>query len=402
MSGKFAKKTARPPLSGRTRFLLILNAAFVLLAALFGAKLSQATHRLITQSAAEVWRGDSDMRFAQVSCFLPADQTKTEADIQSFHQTLDAEMVTASLTAPEGGSLYDDAWSGKATLSIEGKRGSVSVKTLGVGGDFFLFHPLVLRSGSYLTAKDFMQDRVVLDEELAWSLFGSYDVAGQTVTIGGRPYPVAGVVHRESDSATKKAYQDGPGMFMSYGALNAIQKTGIDCYEIVMPNVVSGFARQLVSEKFAGIASAGDTSGGTTSSAGTGTGSTAGTGTGTAAAAAVAQPTASTAQAVVVENSSRFSLGNLLKVQRNFGVRSMNENGILYPYWENAARLTEDYAALWLLLLSLSCICPIVCAVILIVRYVKKGVSYAQEVIPEKIEEKVEEEKEKHYTRTGI
>jgi len=402
MSGKYAKKNRLRPLSGKTRFLLILNAAFLLLAAFFGAKLSQATHRLITQSAAEVWRGDSDMRFAQVSCFLPADQTKTESDIQSFHQTLDAEMVTASLTAPEGGSLYDDAWSGKATLSIDGQRGSVSVKTLGVGGDFFLFHPLVLRSGAYLSAKDFMQDRVVLDEELAWSLFGSYDVAGQTVTIGGRPYPVAGVVHRESDSATKKAYQDGPGMFMSYGALNAIQKTGIDCYEIVMPNVVSGFARQLVSEKFAGIASAGDTSGGTTSSAGTGTGSTAGTGTGTAAAAAVAQPTASTAQAVVVENSSRFSLGNLLKVQRNFGVRSMNENGILYPYWENAARLTEDYAALWLLLLSLSCICPIVCAVILIVRYVKKGVSYAQEVIPEKIEEKVEEEKEKHYTRTGI
>lgn len=397
MSGKFAKKTARPPLSGRTRFLLILNAAFVLLAALFGAKLSQATHRLITQSAAEVWRGDSDMRFAQVSCFLPADQTKTEADIQSFHQTLDAEMVTASLTAPEGGSLYDDAWSGKATLSIEGKRGSVSVKTLGVGGDFFLFHPLVLRSGSYLTAKDFMQDRVVLDEELAWSLFGSYDVAGQTVTIGGRPYPVAGVVHRESDSATKKAYQDGPGMFMSYGALNAIQKTGIDCYEIVMPNVVSGFASQLVSEKFAGIASAGDTSGGASGSTGT-----AGSGAAAAAAATSVPTTAGTAQPVVVENSSRFSLGNLLKVQRNFGVRSMNENGILYPYWENAARLTEDYAALWLLLLSLSCLCPLVCAVVLIVRYVKKGVRYAQEVIPEKIEEKVEEEKEKHYTRTGI
>ena len=105
------------------------------------------------------YQSSDNMRFAQVSCFLPADQTKTEADIQSFHQTLDAEMVTASLTAPEGGSLYDDAWSGKATLSIEGKRGSVSVKTLGVGGDFFLFHPLVLRSGSYLTAKDFMQPR---------------------------------------------------------------------------------------------------------------------------------------------------------------------------------------------------------------------------------------------------
>jgi len=405
MSGRFVKKSGRkkfvwkkPKLEkprGRTLFLLILNAVLLLGVLLSAVKLSQARNRLVTQSAAVAWRGGSDMRFAQVSCFLPADAGKTVSDIRSFEQTLDSEMVTASLTAPEGGSLYDDAWSCRATLSIEGGKGSTTVKTIGVGGDWFLFHPLELRSGSYITSDDYMQDRVVLDEELAWSLFGSYDVAGMSVTIGGRPYPIAGVVHRESDSATKKAYQDGPGMFMSYDALNAIAETKISCYEVVMPDVVTGFAYNIVSQKFAGIASS-DT--GTSS----GTGSSAATSATAAAAAAATAAAQSTPQAVVVENSSRFSFGNLVKVLGAFGERSMNENGILYPYWENAARLTEDYAALYLLLIFLFAACPAVCAVVLIVRYIKKGVDYAGEIIPEKLEEKIEQEKEKHYVQTGI
>jgi hypothetical protein len=38
-----------------------------------------------------------------------------------------------------------------------------------------------------------MHDRVVLDEEMAWKLFGAKDVSGLQVTIAGSPYLVAGV-----------------------------------------------------------------------------------------------------------------------------------------------------------------------------------------------------------------
>lgn len=120
-------------------------------------------------------------------------------------------MIDASLEAPEGGSLYQDAWSGTATsVAVSGPAGKSNVKTYGVGGDFFLFHPYTLLSGSYIAESDFAQDRVVLDENLAWQLFGSSDVAGMEVTIGERNYPVAGVVRLEDDKATKKALTD-PG-----------------------------------------------------------------------------------------------------------------------------------------------------------------------------------------------
>ena len=181
--------------------------------------------------------------------------TKTYAvpsSVESFRRTLDQKLIDASLEAPEGGRLYDDAYSGVTTVAVTSGKTTLSVKTVGVGGDFFLFHPLTLRSGSYLTANDYMNDRVLLDEELAWALFGSYDVAGMSIQIGERTYPVAGVVHREDDFASKKAYQDGPGMFMSYDALNAISETKLSAYEIVMPDMISGFAESIVKAAFTG------------------------------------------------------------------------------------------------------------------------------------------------------
>jgi hypothetical protein len=356
--GKYVRKV--PSLTKKQLFLLLLNVVLALLALACAWGLNAVKSALLTQSAAKAWRGSSEMRFAQVSVFLPEDEKTDVNSIESFRRTLDQALVDASLEAPEGGSLYTDAYSGTATVSVVSGKTSLSVKTIGVGGDFFLFHPLTLRSGSYLTGSDYMPDRVLLDEELAWALFGSYDVAGMSIQIGERTYPVAGVVHREDDFASKEAYQDGPGMFMSYEALNAISETKLSCYEIVMPDMISGYAESVVKDKFP-------------------------VGDGT-----------------VVENTGRYSFGNLWSIFRSYGKRSMNTQGIIYPYWENAARLTEDYAALLLALLILFAICPVVFSVIWAVRTVKGLVTKAAGAAGRKIEEKIEEEKEKHYVGGGI
>ena len=361
MSGRGGKYVKRAkPLTKKQLFWLLFNVALAVLALVCVWGLHAVTSALPTQSAAQAWRGENEMRFAQVSAFLPEDEKTDLTAIEAFRRTLDQALVDASLEASEGGSLYDDAYSGTATVSVMSGKTSISVKTIGVGGDFFLFHPLTLRSGSYLTANDYMNDRVLLDEELAWALFGSYDVAGMSIQIGERTYPVAGVVHREDDFATKKAYQDGPGMFMCYDALNAIQETKISAYELVMPDMISGYAESVVKDKFP-------------------------VGDGT-----------------VVENTGRYGMWKLWKILFSYGERSMNTQGIIYPYWENAARLTEDYAALLLFLAVLFGICPVVFAVVVIFHSAKKGVTKVAQTAEEKIEQKIEEEKEKHYVRGGI
>lgn len=325
---------------------------------------------------AERWRGENELRFAQIACFLPEDEKVDEQTIATFRRTVNQALIDASLaasetagsangvqsgveSAPQAQSLYADAYSGTGKIAVSNGKTTTNVKAIGVGGTFFLFHPLQLRSGSYISDTDLMQDRVVLDEELAWQLFGSSDVAGMSITISGEPYYVAGVVHRESDFASKAAYLDGAGLFMSFSALNKLTQSGISCYEIVLPDSISGYGLSIVEDNFP----VGDGD--------------------------------------VVEVSNRYSLANLWKIVRNFGTRSMRNNDVIYPYWENAARLTEDYLALLLVLAVLFGAFPVVALVVLGVRSVIRLWRWMKRNIPARLRAASEARREKNFARTG-
>jgi hypothetical protein len=177
---------------------------------------------------------------------------------------------------------------------------------LGVGGDFFLFHPLRLLSGGYITGEDLMHDRVVLDEELAWKLFGGSDVAGLTVTISDKPYLVAGVVRREEDFADRRAYTAGAGFFMAFDALSAAAGTGIGCYETRLRKPRHRLCRRHRGRELLPGRDGGE------------------------------QPP--------------FQGGEHLRRHRRLRRALHEHGGVVFPHWENAARLLEDYLALLLLL----------------------------------------------------
>lgn len=340
-------------------FLLILNVVLVVatIASLIG--LNVVSHTLESVRASENFRGESDMRFAQIACFMPVGMGKEESDIFTFRQTLDSKLMEQSLEAPEKGSLYLDAYSTTADVTASSdSTGNVQVKAIAVGGEFFYFHPLQLRSGSYISSDDLMDDLVVLDEELAWRLFGGIELSGMTMTINGQPFVVAGVVSREDDFATKKAYSGDAGLFMSYSALKRLDETAtISCYEIIMPDPITNFAMGVVQEHFP------------------------------------------PEEDDVVENSSRYSLGHLLSVIGSFGDRSMRTNGVIYPYWENAARLTEDYAALLLVLSVIFALCPLTFAAVLVIKYIVRGYRAVKKAVPEKVEAAIEQHREERLER---
>ncbi len=318
--------------------LAIVAGALTLLAAVCAVIMAVLGGTLEAQKADERWRGENSERFAQVSIFFPVGSELEETSLYSFHETINSKLVEAGLEQPETGSLWTECYSAKGKITVEGSRGSSQAAALGIGGDFFLFHPLRLRSGGYISGDDLMQDRVVLDEELAWKLFGSVDLAGMTVTIGGKPYYIAGVVERETDFASSKAYTDGPGIFMSYSALKDMGAcSGISCYELVCADPISGFASGVVTD---GLSNSG------------------------------AYP--------VIENSSRYSLSGTFRVVGDFGERSMNNYGVVYPYWENAARLIEDYMALCLVLFIIFAAMPAVCLLVLAIIWLRRGAAWAK------------------------
>ena len=111
--GKFARKRQRKPLPLRFLALLLLNAVLVALAIVFAVKLHHVTHLLITQSAAEVWKGQSTENFVQVSAFQPVNQPITETDVETFHQTLQRhfQIVTVHFRKiSQGSQIYAQKW----------------------------------------------------------------------------------------------------------------------------------------------------------------------------------------------------------------------------------------------------------------------------------------------------
>ena len=103
----------------------------------------------------------------------------------------------------------------------------------------------------------------------------------------------------------------------------------------------------------------------------------------------------------MVENSNRFSLKNLLQVIRDFGKRSMRNNGVIYPYWENAVRMTEDHLALLLVLIVISAFCPAVSIAVWSIKLIVRSFRVINKQLPEGILSVRERRREEQYARTG-
>lgn len=187
-------------ISGGISFLIFLILLFVT------SRLEQAQ---LSQSAAERWSSEGSV--SQVSCFFSVDSGISEDRLISFEHTIDGALTNAAVTQTSenpGARLWADAYSadGKVTLSTD--RARLEADAIGIGGDFFLFHPLTLVYGSYFSGNALNSDYCVIDEDAAWQLFGSNDVAGMTVFIGGQPHIVTGVVERPGGRLAEAAGLD--------------------------------------------------------------------------------------------------------------------------------------------------------------------------------------------------
>ena len=275
----------------------------------------------LSQTAAE--RGGGSEAVSQVSCFFSVGAGITEDRIMDFEHSIDKALTDASVIQESenpGARLWADAYSADGQVTISTDKASITADAVGIGGDFFLFHPVPLLYGAYFSGNDVLKDYCVIDEDAAWQLFGSSDVAGMVVYIGGIPHVVTGVVERPSGRLAEAAGLDSTLVYVSCESLEENGKSnGINHYEIVMPNPVSGFAENYIRENLG----------------------------------------ADEKETEVLENTSRYSFLSRCQLLLEFGTRSMNGKAIIYPYWENIARGYEDILALLTLFELLLVIYPI-------------------------------------------
>ena len=354
---------------------------------------------LDSQHQAERWQGDGQLEFSQLSCFMSVDQKLTLDQVYSFRKTMMDKFHEAALDIDNDAQLFCDAWSttGKAYVASEQGKGDVSV--IAVGGNFFDFHPIRLLSGNYISPDDLMKDRVLLDEETAWLLFGGTQLEGLSFKIDGVPFVVAGVIEREQDFASLKAYTSGMGIYMSYDAYLSIKSGGTTAA------AASSTAPSTGSGSSSGGSSGGSSSGSSGSTGGSSgsTGGSSGSGVGIECyevvmaepvkgfALGVAKEKFPIGGGVIVENSTRYGYENILKLVKQFGSRSMQTHGVILPYWENAARCIEDWCLALLLVAMITAVLPLVLIVIYLVRIFRRGKGKLEDDLLPKAKERLGE-----------
>lgn len=281
------------------------------------------------QQTARRW--DRDGGAAQVSCFITRGAKVDDFTVKGFEKQLEKALSEAAVEKEnENSRLYADAYSAHGKIKVTSKQSSLETDAIGIGGDFFLFHPLQLVSGRYFSGNDLMKDSVILDEEAAWQLFGSSDIEGMSVIIGNVPHYVSGVIKRPEGRFAKSAGVKSSIIYVSYETLSEYGSSeGISTYEVVAPNPVKGFLANTVREKF-GLQEN---------------------------------------EMQVVENSARYSVESMIPVVLDFGTRSMQNAAIHYPYWENIARGYEDVRAMILFFQFVFLLVPSV--IILVFLFIK-------------------------------
>ena len=289
----------------------------------------QISGTLPAQYAAERWQ--NNISSAQMSIFFKQEAEFSTDSIQNLHESID-ERLTAQALTPENAQarLWYDAYSSQAgQMEISGSRkGTAQALVTVIGGDFFLLHNSRLISGGYFHANDLMQDRVVIDTQLAWQLFGSSDVAGLELTIQNHRCQIAGVIQPEDDYASKTAYGEIPRIYLSYDFYQKNwEEISVACYEAVLPNPVRGFARSLLTEFLSEYEK----------------------------------------NSIMLQNTGRYALSGRWNTLRNLRSLMVSET-VLYPYWENAARIISFDSAVILLFQIIFMLYPVIYFIYLICR----------------------------------
>lgn len=174
------------------------------------------------QSFASRWTQEQEC--AQVSAFFSDSAFASDETVEAMRMYLTNKLTSDSYGLSEqqienGASMFDVSYCGLGMADLSTPEDSVTVTAIGVGGDFFNFHPLDLMSGYYFSEDESMQDRVLLDDRTAWRLFGSPYVVGESVDIGGTPHYIAGVFRAPSKRFYK---QSGMGDFLVYISFDSL------------------------------------------------------------------------------------------------------------------------------------------------------------------------------------
>lgn len=300
--------------------LLGVNLVLLILFCVISFIANSRGQKFYSQYVAERWetqKGD----YAQVSAFFSEGRRLEVNDLREIQSSVQKTLSDDSYYDREhSGRMFVDSYSGECETEVRKDANTLSITAVGVGNDFFRFHPMKLLSGSYIYGDDLNQDRVLLDENLAWALFGSNDIVGKNIWMGNSIYVVAGVVAVEDDPIYRIAYGNENRMYMMYETLKQQQENlYITCYEAVMPNPIENYAYNTLKTACGIQEDLSDEFENTDKNP------------------------LFFGDCEVIQNTKRFHGKNIMKKFSQAKYKSMRVNSVSYPFWENVARVENEW-----------------------------------------------------------
>ncbi len=265
--------------------------------------------------AGKRWAANGE-RYAVISLYTEESAALTKDQVESWVYSIDSALLEASITLNENARSWAYTYAAEETMSVTGPKATATAEIIAAGGDFFVFHPLQFLYGAAFLNDTSNPNGVVIDEDLAWKIFGAVDIVGMEMTINDTPFTVVGVTERESDHGIYAyTYGERPRMYMSYAGYIKVRgdEAHITIFETALPNAVKSFAKNI----FSGVVQTNEES------------------------------------TSVSEASDRFSLLNRYNNMKILKYSWIRENKIEYPYWENEA-LVADYRCAILMIFEIA------------------------------------------------
>jgi len=355
----------------------------ILVAAIFGTvfsgiRITQIKSNQHAQTAADRWAGDSGKRYRQVSLFAQGQSqpngapplyidTERSIDIatlavirENLNTIVESSASEDAKTQkkkdnkedkPSMSKLWTDAYSSEAKGQLFSIIGETTSKTAietsitGVAGNYSLFHPMEILSGSFLATEVIDAQDIVINEQLAWNMFKSYEVTGLKIIIGSRVYSIVGVVRESASESDLLAGSEKARAYIYFEELaNLIQGGGTEsgnplpgnnnaaaeepdpltqddlaimCYEAVLPDQISGIAENDLKSS-------------------------------------VATYNDSVKNFLIISNTGRFDLLRLADGVLPVGENTAVQSKFTYPIWELSAQIAEHLLIFWWSLLLIS------------------------------------------------
>lgn len=275
--------------------------------------------------AGDRWSSSGD-RFAVITLYTEENAAVSGDQVRAWVRSIDAKLLESSVAPKENARSWTYTYAAEETMTVTGPKDRTTAEVIAAGGDFFVFHPQEFVSGTAFLNDESNPNGVVIDEDLAWKIFGATNVIGMELTIGEVPFVVTGVSRRASEQGIYDyTYGERPRMYMSYAGYIKLRgdENHITMFEAALPNAVRGFALNIFNGSV----------------------------------------TSNEETMAVMEATDRFSVTNRYGNMKILKYSWIRENKIEYPYWENEARVA-DYRCAVLMIFEVILAGASVCAML--------------------------------------